>query len=193
VAGALPETPKPGDPVFERTRTAIVASNLLACKAAAAAARQIGLQSLILTSFVEGEARQVGRVLAGFLREVAASGHPLPRPCLLIAGGETTVTVHGSGSGGRNQELCLSAAATLRGLPDVLLASVGTDGNDGPTDAAGAFVDGTTIQRATALGLDAERYLADNNSYAFFDRLGDLIRTGPTNTNVNDLIFLFAF
>ena len=100
--------------------------------------------------------------------------------------------MRGSGQGGRNQELALSAAFALRGVPDVLLASIGTDGSDGPTDAAGAFVDGTTLDRATALGLDAARSLSENDSYTFFDRLGDLIRTGPTNTNVNDVIFLLA-
>jgi hydroxypyruvate reductase len=153
----------------------------------------MGLHTLVLTTYVEGEAREVGRVLAGLLREVDASAHPLARPCLLVAGGETTVTVRGSGLGGRNQELALSAAYSLRGVPDIVLASLGTDGNDGPTDAAGAFVDGSTLDRAAALGLDAQQHLTDNNSYRFFDRLGDLIRTGPTNTNVNDLYLLFAF
>jgi hydroxypyruvate reductase len=192
-AGDLPDTPKAGDPIFERVSTVIVGSNLLACEAAAAAGRAMGLNALVLTTYVEGEAREVGRVLAALLREVADSGHPLPRPCVLIAGGETTVTIRGPGQGGRNQELALSAAFGLRGVQDVLLASIGTDGNDGPTDAAGAFVDGTTLARAAAVGLDHQVYLADNNSYAFFDRLGDLIRTGPTNTNVNDLYLLFAF
>jgi glycerate-2-kinase len=103
------------------------------------------------------------------------------------------VTIRGQGSGGRNQELALAAAFGLRGLPNVLFASIGTDGSDGPTDAAGAWVDGTTLDRAEAAGLDAGRALALNDSYTFFDRLGDLIRTGPTNTNVNDLYLLFAF
>jgi glycerate 2-kinase len=193
VAGELRETPKPGDPLFERTQTVVVGSNLLACKAAAAAAEELGLHSLVLTTFVEGEAREAGRVLAGVLREVAASGHPLTRPCCIVAGGETTVTIRGGGRGGRNQELCLSAAFALRGLDDVILASIGTDGTDGPTDAAGAYVDGSTLARASEVNLDAARHLADNDSYPFFDRLGDLIRTGPTNTNVNDLYVLFAF
>ena len=193
VAGDLPDTPKPGDPLFERTQAVIVGSNLLACQAAASAASEAGFSTLVLTTYVEGEAREVSRVLAGLLREVDASGHPLQRPCCLIAGGETTVTIRGGGRGGRNQELALSAAFSLQGTRDVLLASVGTDGSDGPTDAAGAFVDGTTLDRARALGLDAARYLADNDSYTFFDRLGDLIRTGPTNTNVNDLYVLLAF
>ena len=191
--GRLPDTPKPGDPIFERVQTVVVGSNLLACEAAAVEAERQGLRSLVLTTFVEGEAREVARVLAGLLREVAASGHPLPRPCCLIAGGETTVTVRGRGTGGRNQELALAAAYGLRGLSDVLLASIGTDGNDGPTDAAGAWVDGASLDRAEALGLDAGRHLADNDSYAFFDRLGDLIRTGPTRTNVNDVYVLCAF
>ena len=193
VAGELPDTPKAGDPIFERCETVIVGSNLLACQAAADSAATLGYQSQVLTTYVEGEAREAGRVLAALLREVNASQHPLPRPCVLVAGGETTVTVRGSGLGGRNQELALAAAFALRGVPNVLLASVGTDGNDGPTDAAGAFVDGTTLRRAAELGLDAESALADNNSYTFFDRLGDLIRTGPTNTNVNDVYLLFAF
>jgi glycerate 2-kinase len=193
VAGELPETPKPGDPLFERSQTVVVGSNLVACEAAAAAAEGLGFETLVLTTFVEGEAREAGRVLAGVLREVNASGHPLARPCCIVAGGETTVTVRGSGRGGRNQELCLAAAFALRGVDDVILASIGTDGTDGPTDAAGAFVDGTTLARATALDIDAALHLADNDSYPFFARLGDLIRTGPTNTNVNDLYLLFAF
>jgi hydroxypyruvate reductase len=193
MAGRLPDTPKPGDPLFERSQTVIVGSNLLACEAAAERAREDGFATLVLTTFVEGEAREAARVLAGILREVDASGHPLSRPCCVIAGGETTVTIRGSGQGGRNQELALAAAFPLRGVADVLLASIGTDGNDGPTDAAGAWVSGDTLDRAAALGLDAARALAHNDSYTFFDQLGDLIRTGPTNTNVNDLYLLFAF
>jgi hydroxypyruvate reductase len=193
LAGRLAETPKPGDPLFERTQAVVVGSNLLACEAASSEAARLGLHSLVLSTFVEGEAREAGRVLAGLLREVDASGHPLDRPCCLVLGGETTVTVRGQGTGGRNQELALSAAFALSEVPDVLLASIGTDGSDGPTDAAGAWVDGTTVARARALGRDPGADLADNNSYALFDALGDLIRTGPTNTNVNDVMLLFAF
>jgi glycerate 2-kinase len=191
--GRIPDTPKPGDLVFARVRTHIVGSNLQACGAAAAEAERLGFRSLVLTSYVEGEAREAARVLAALLREVHASGHPLPRPSCLVAGGETTVTVRGSGKGGRNQELALAAAWPLRGVPRVMLASIGTDGSDGPTDAAGALVDGTTLDRAAELGLDAARHLVENDAYPFFDRLGDLIRTGPTSTNVNDLYLLFAF
>jgi glycerate 2-kinase len=192
-AGRIADTPKPGDPLFERTQTVVVGSNLLACEAAARAAQAAGLATLVLTTYVEGEAREAGRILAGILREVDASGHPLPRPCCIIAGGETTVTIRGEGHGGRNQELALAAAFPLRGVVDVLLASVGTDGSDGPTDAAGAWVDGDTIARAAAQGLDPARALANNDSYPLLDRLGHLIRTGPTNTNVNDVYLLFAF
>ena len=192
IAARLADTPSPGDPLFDRTQTVVVGSNLLACQAAERAARDAGLHTLLLSTCIEGEAREVGRVLAGILREVDASQHPLPRPCCIIAGGETTVTVRGAGRGGRNQELALAAAFGLRELREVLLASVGTDGSDGPTDAAGAWVDGSTLGRASATGLDAGRALAANDSYTLFDRLGNLIRTGPTNTNVNDLYLLFA-
>ncbi len=188
----LPDTPKPGDPLFERTQTVVVGSNLLACQAAAVEAERLGYHSLVLTSFVEGEAREVGRVLAGLLREVDASGHPLARPCCLIAGGETTVTMRGQGSGGRNQEVALAAALALRGVRGVLLASIGTDGNDGPTDAAGAWVDGGTAARAAERGLVPAQYLAENDSYHFFEKLDQLIKTGPTNTNVNDIYVLLA-
>jgi hydroxypyruvate reductase len=193
LSGQVEDTPKAGHPVFERTQTVVVGSNLLACEAAAEAAKGAGFDALVLTTFVEGEAREAARVLAGILREVHASGHPLRRPCCIVAGGETTVTIRGEGRGGRNQELALAAAFGLRGVPNVLLASIGTDGNDGPTDAAGAWVDGSTLDRAGAHGLDAAAALAVNDSYAFFDALGDLVRTGPTNTNVNDLYLLFAW
>lgn len=193
VAGKIPDTPKPGDPLFARAETVVVGSNLLACQAAAREAERLGLHALVLTTYVEGEAREVARVLAGLLREVHASGNPLPRPCCLVAGGETTVTVRGPGKGGRNQELALAAIPPLAGLPDVLLASIGTDGNDGPTDAAGGLVDGETARQAATLGLDLARHLAENDAYPLLERVGSLVRTGPTNTNVNDLYLLFAF
>ncbi|MBV8714032.1 MAG: glycerate kinase [Chloroflexi bacterium] len=192
-AGRLPDTPKPGDPLFAHSQTVVVGSNLLACEAATRAASDAGFNSLVLTTFVEGEAREAARVLAGVLREVDASGHPLARPACIVAGGETTVTIRGEGRGGRNQELALAAAFSLRGMERVLLASIGTDGSDGPTDAAGAWVDGSTLERAAAAGLDPAASLAANDSYTFFDTLGDLIRTGPTQTNVNDIYLLFAF
>jgi hydroxypyruvate reductase len=191
--GDIPDTPKPGAALFQRGAVHIVGSNLRACEAAASEATRRGFKTLVLTTFLEGEAREVGRLLAAFLREVHASGHPVPRPCCLVAGGETTVTLQGRGKGGRNQELALSAATVLEDLPDILLVSIGPDGSDGPTDAAGAIVDGTTMRRARECGLSAADFLARNDSYALFERLGDLVITGPTQTNVNDLYLLFAF
>src|SRR5205814_1021683 len=151
-----------------------VASNELAALAALREAEALGFRALLLSTYVEGEAREVAKVFAALAREEAASGRPLPRPCCLVAGGETTVTVRGPGRGGRNQELALAAAPKLAGLPDVLLVSLATDGNDGPTDAAGALADGSTLERAQALGLDPHASLAENDAYAFFERLGDL-------------------
>jgi hydroxypyruvate reductase len=193
LSGAVADTPKPNDPAFERVTNVVVASNDLAAAGAIETARQQGFEAMLLTTYVEGEAREVGRVVAALAREVAASGRPLQRPCCLVLGGETTVTVRGQGRGGRNQELALAAALPIAGLADLIVVSLATDGNDGPTDAAGALVDGTTLERARALGLDPHRALADNDSYAFFEQLGDLLLTGPTNTNVNDLVFVFAF
>jgi hydroxypyruvate reductase len=193
LAGEIADTPKEGDPLFARCQTAVVGSNLLACEAAAAAARELGFRSLVLTTYIEGEAREVARVLAAVLREIDATGHPLPRPCVVVAGGETTVTIRGEGRGGRNQELALAAAFPLRGIADVVLASIGTDGNDGPTDAAGAWVNGETLDQAEARGLSAAAALANNDSNPFLAQIGNLITTGPTNTNVNDIYFLMAY
>ncbi|MCC7107263.1 MAG: glycerate kinase [Chloroflexi bacterium] len=191
--GELPETPKANDPVFARVRNVLVGSNDIATRAAVAAAEAQGFHTLLLSTYVEGEAREVGKVLAALAREIHLSGRPLPRPCCLVLGGETTVTVRGNGRGGRNQEVALGAALKLDGLPDILVASLATDGNDGPTDAAGAIADGSTLRRAAALGLDPHAVLAHNDAYSFFDALGDLLLTGPTNTNVNDLALVVAF
>jgi len=141
---------------------------------------------------MEGEAREVGRVLAGVAREVAASGQPVSQPACVVAGGETTVTVSGEGRGGRNQEVALGAARGLAGLRSALIVSFATDGVDGPTDAAGAVVDGTTLERARDRGLDPVRHLAENDAYPLLEAIGDLIRTGPTNTNVNDLMLILC-
>ena len=191
--GRLPDTPKPGDPLFQHVHNTIIGSNRLAAEAAAGAAREAGWHALLLSTFIEGEARQVARVAAGLARELVAYDRPVARPACLVWGGETTVTVRGSGQGGRNQELALAAAPAIAGLPGVLLVALGTDGTDGPTDAAGAVATGDTIHRARSLALDPVAYLEDNDAYHFFDALDDLIRTGPTGTNVNDLLFLFAF
>jgi glycerate 2-kinase len=191
--GAVPETPKPGDPLFDRVHNTVVGSNRLAAEAAVEAARRQGLHGLLLSTFVEGEARQVARVAAALAREMVAFDRPAPRPACLVWGGETTVTVRGAGRGGRNQELALAAALALEGLPGVLLVALGTDGTDGPTDAAGAVATGDTVRRARALGPDPAAHLEANDAYPLFEALGDLIITGPTGTNVNDLLFLFAF
>ena len=191
--GEVPDTPKTGAPLFNRVQTVVVGSLAQAAEAALGQARALGFQTLLLSTYVEGEAREVGRVCAAIARELAREGRPLPRPACVVLGGETTVTVRGGGRGGRNQELALAALPALAGLDDVLLLTVATDGSDGPTDAAGAFADGTSLARAQALGLDPLAYLADNDAYTFFARLGDLLVTGPTRTNVNDLTFVFAF
>jgi glycerate 2-kinase len=191
--GLVPETPKAGDPLFARTYNLVVGSNEIAARAAIARARELGFNTLLLSTFVEGEAREVGRVFAAVAKEIAYSGQPVRRPACVVAGGETTVTLRGQGKGGRNQELALAAALEIAGLGEAMVIGLATDGTDGPTDAAGALADGTTIERARGRGLEAARYLADNDSYHFFEALGDLIVTGPTNTNVNDLTFVFVF
>jgi hydroxypyruvate reductase len=190
-AGELPETPKLGDPAFQRVTLVVVASVVEAVEGAREAAEQLGYRTLVLTTSLEGEAREVGRV-AAVAREEAARGRPVPTPACLLLGGETTVTVRGQGRGGRNQELALAAACALDGVERVLVVSFATDGTDGPTDAAGAFADGRTVARGRELGLQAERYLEANDSYSFFDALGDLVRTGPTGTNVNDVVVVLA-
>lgn len=193
-AGQHPETPKPGDALFERVYNVIIGSNRLAAEAAQRRAVELGLNSKILSTGLQGEARQVGKDLATTLRDMATNDRPLPRPACLVAGGETTVTLTGSvGKGGRNQELALSASLELEGLEDVLLVALATDGNDGPTDAGGALVDGTTVARGRAAGLVARDHLAGHDAYPFFEALGDLLMLGPTGTNVNDVDLLLAF
>lgn len=182
------ETPKPGDPAFARAQNLIVGSNRLAVDAAAAEAKRRGYRTLVLSTFIEGETREIARMHAAIAREVLAAQRPVRAPACLISGGETTVTLRGDGGlGGRNQEFVLAAALDLAGVDGVTVLSAGTDGTDGPTDAAGAIADGRTVERAAKLGLSAQAMLAANDSYHFFDPLGDLLRTGPTRTNVNDV------
>jgi hydroxypyruvate reductase len=192
-AGNLPETPKPGDPLFRNVHNIVVGSNGLAIEAAARKGRALGYRTLILSSTVQGETREVARVHGQILREIRSSGHPIRPPACVLSGGETTVTVRGKGKGGRNLEFALAAALEIAGLKDSLVLSAGSDGTDGPTDAAGAIATGETLSRAAALGLDAAARLRANDSYPFFDSLGDLIRTGPTGTNVMDIHLLLAF
>lgn len=185
--GEIEETPKPGDPAFRRTQNVIIGSNILAVQAAKQKAQELGYQSLILSTFIEGETKDVAKVHAAIAKEILSSGQPIERPACIISGGETTVTIRGQGLGGRNQEFALAAAIEISGLKEVVILSGGTDGTDGPTDAAGAMADGTTLHRARERGLEAERYLRENDSYHFFQPLGDLLITGPTYTNVMDL------
>jgi glycerate 2-kinase len=191
-AGKLPETLKPGDPVFERVQNTIIADNFLAAQAAAAQARAYGWNTLLLTTYLHGEASQAGMLLGGVLRQIATSSDPIQRPACIIAGGETTVTLRGEGMGGRNQELALGAVTELAGLERAALIALATDGDDGPTDAAGAVVTGETLSRGLSLGMKPVAFLDQNNSYAYFQALDDLLLTGPSGTNVNDLTFLFA-
>ena len=191
-SGTRPETPKAGDPRLAGVVQTLVGSNVVSAEAVVRRARELGFATLLLSTFLEGEAREVGRILAGVLRELVTSDRPLARPACVVLGGETTVTVQGRGRGGRNQELALSAALALDGLEGVLLVSLATDGVDGPTDAAGAMVDGGTIARGGALGLQARAHLAENDAYPYLAATGDLLRLGPTGTNVNDLVLLLA-
>jgi len=186
----VPDTPKPGDPVFGRVQNVIVSSGRTAAEAAAEEGEKLGYRALILTTTLEGEAREVAKVFSALARELVRFRRPLPPPALLIAAGETTVTVRGDGSGGRNQELALAAALGIQGLPGVALMSLGTDGRDGPTDAAGGLVDGDTITRLEAAGVDPEEALVQNDSYHALRAAGDLLVIGPTGTNVADLVLL---
>lgn len=186
--GKMPESPGPEQGCFTKSENFIIASNSLAVEAAAEKAVSIGYKPVILSTTVEGEAREVARVISAVAREVKRSNRPVKPPACLLLGGETTVTLRGKGRGGRNQELALAAAITLDSIDGVTILSAGTDGTDGPTDAAGAVVDGSTVNRAVSLGLDINQYLAENNAYSFFKQCGGLINTGPTGTNVMDLI-----
>jgi len=145
-----------------------------------------------LADMLEGEASEAGKAIAKFASGVFVRNEPIPKPIGIVVGGETTVTVSGKGQGGRNQELVLSAALNFNESGEWVIASFNTDGVDGPTDAAGAIVDSYTLKRAKKLGLDSEKYLAANDSYSFFSKLGDLIRTGPTGTNVNDIFVIVS-
>ncbi len=190
LAGEVPDTPKPGDSVFERVQNLIIGSGRLVAEEAVAAAERRGFSSLLLTTTMEGEAREVGRLLVSLAREMARYGRPLSPPAVLILAGETTVAVRGEGLGGRNQELALAAALAMRGLSGAALLALGTDGRDGPTDAAGGLVDGGTVERLRAAGVDPQGALADNDSYHALAAAGDLVKTGPTGTNVADLVLV---
>ncbi|NWF86944.1 glycerate kinase [Candidatus Bathyarchaeota archaeon] len=185
--GLIPETPKKGDKIFKKVFNVVVGNNRFASVGALEYLKSEGLNTLLLTTTLEGEARHVGVMLTSIAREIAASGNPIQKPAGIIAGGETTVTVTGKGLGGRNQEIALAAAQKLNNIDGAVVASISTDGIDGPTDAAGALADGKTLVKASKKHLMPEKFLAENDSYHFFSKLGDLIFTGPTGTNVNDI------
>lgn len=186
--GESEETPKPDDKILERVSNVIIGNNRRALEAASAKAVSLGFHPLILTTCVSGEAREVGAVFASIAIEAEKSHNPVPPPACILAGGETTVTIRGSGKGGRNQELALSAALKLATAKNIVVASIGTDGTDGPTDAAGAIVDTTSVERARQGGLDPLDFLSRNDSYPLLQKTGDLLVTGPTGTNVMDLL-----
>lgn len=186
-AEALNETPKPGDPHLARADHLLAGSNRQAIDAAAAQARKLGYRTLVLSTTIVGETREIAGMHAAIAREILSRGRPVRRPACLLSGGETTVTVRGKGLGGRNQEFVLGAALALEGQGPFTILSVGTDGIDGPTDAAGAIADEGTLSKASRLGLDARAFLDNNDSYHFFERLEALIKTGPTGTNVMDV------
>ena len=192
--GELPDTPNADDPLFKGNPTLVVADNRTAMAAAETRARALGLNTVWMSSYVEGEAAEVAKVLCGFGREVAGYGLPVPAPACLLFGGETTVTLgDDSGEGGRNQELALAAAFELADQPGTVLASLATDGTDGPTDSAGALADAGSLRRGMAAGLNPRRHLTGHNAYPWLTAAGDMLVTGPTMTNVNDLMALFVF
>jgi len=191
-AGSLPETPKPGDPVFSHVQNLIVGNNRESLLAAQVRALSLGYNTIVLSSQIEGEAREVAQVFGAIGKEISQANLPISPPACIIAGGETTVTIKGRGKGGRNQELALASAIAIDGWEGISLLSAGTDGTDGPTDAAGAIVNGTTCKRARQANLYPRDFLLGNDSYTFFESLGDLLKTGPTRTNVMDIICMLV-
>lgn len=187
--GELPETPKKGDPVFERTHNILIGTNYLALMGACTRAEQLGYKTLVLSSQVTGEAREAAKLLFGIGKDILRHGIPVERPACVVSGGETTVTLRGSGKGGRNTELALSflhgVAKDPEGARGIYLLSASTDGNDGPTDAAGAFASTEILTDAGEMRIDD--YLRNNDSYTFFEAARGLFKTGPTNTNVCDI------
>jgi len=191
----IPETPKPGDAVFERVENHIIANNRLLVDAAVDKARELKFNTLVLATEIEGEAKDVGACFAAIAREIGSSGNPINPPACVLGAGETTVTVRGNGLGGRNQEMALAWAIAMAGRPSAApacLASVATDGSDGPTSAAGGLVDNLTCARAIERGLIPIQFLQANDSFNFLKATGDLIITGPTQTNLMDLQILLV-
>lgn len=192
MAKIIPETLKPADPILDKVKNIMVGNNTQTALAAIQAAKTIGFNTKLLTTSLHGEASQMGQSLSESALTLLTSPTHMLRPACLIAGGETTVTIKGSGKGGRNQELALGAVKSLSGGDQIILISLATDGGDGPTDAAGAVASNQTYSLGSAMGLYPLDYLDRNDSYHYFEPLGDLIKTGPTLTNVNDLVFIFG-
>lgn len=190
-AGSMPETPKPGSSVFKNTQNILIGTNLAACKSAEIAANSLGYNTAVLSSQITGEASEAAKFYIGIGRDIVRDLGLLPRPACIIAGGETTVTIKGTGLGGRNQEMALAFLAELQGDsvsgPQIYFLSGGTDGNDGPTDAAGAFADHALADAGAKSKLSIQDYLDNNDSYNYFKQTGGLLITGPTNTNVCDV------
>ncbi|WP_406658037.1 glycerate kinase [Methanolobus sp. ZRKC2] len=190
--GVVEDTPNHEDPIFQRCYHYLVGNNSLSLQEAGKRANELGYNTLLLTSSLTGEAREIAKVFASIAREERKNSEPLPLPACILAGGETTVLIRGKGQGGRCQEMALSFAIEAQGLEDILFLPAGTDGNDGPTDAAGAFADGYTIEKGRDLHIDVREMLQQNNSYEYFRELGDLLITGPTGTNVMDVYILLV-
>jgi hydroxypyruvate reductase len=190
--GEVEDTPKSGDATFQKCSFELVGTNLQALTAASREAQRLGYNPLILSSTVEGEAREVVKAFTAIAKEVRRSSNPISQPACILCGGETTVTIQGEGKGGRNQEFALASALVLDGMENVVVLSGGTDGTDGPTDAAGAIADGATVARALAKDFDPLDYLRRNDSYHFFSALEDLVITGPTRTNVMDVYMILV-
>lgn len=191
--GKVADTPKPGADVFARSHTLVVADNRIAAAAAQQTASHFGFNTLLLTTYLQGEAQEVAKVAVSLAQEVRASGGPIAVPACILLGGETTVKLsEATGVGGRNQELALAAALALQGLEGVTIVALATDGTDGPTDSAGAMVDETTVRRGLQQGLRAVDHLRRHDAYPFLEAVNDLLVSGPTQTNVNDLLLIFV-
>ena len=192
VKGEVPETPKPGAGMFSRVQHKVIGNNRVVLERMAKEATSAGFRTMILTSRLQGEAQDMGRMIGAVASDIRSFHQPLRAPACLLWGGEVTVKVTGNGKGGRAQELALAAAIEIEGLSGTYIVAFGTDGTDGPTDMAGAIVDGDTILRARAQGLDPEQFLANHDSHGFFHRIHGHICTGPTGTNVNDVYMLLV-
>ena len=192
IKSKIEDTIKPGDPLLSNVTNLIVGNNTEAINNAENIAQLLGFNTIVITTSLQGEASQIGKTIANDVKNMFWSSSKISRPACLIAGGETTVTVTGTGKGGRNQEFALGAVNELSGSDQIIISSLSTDGGDGPTDAAGAVVTNETYLRGLSIGLDPNEFLLNNDSYHYFNSLGDLIRTGPTLTNVNDLVFIFC-